>query len=251
MRDFSSLTEDVVLEKGSIDEYKKTINFFWDELMKLNMNIFIIKKIFEFPFDLFCPPENKIFFSRVVWNFHENSVLIITKLATDVGGDLHTLLQFKNWVFNHIKSEYISDFRRKLRKVKFDLGTKKIFDKAKNLRDYAFAHFNREKLEQIPIISLSELEKLGNKLNSLFDALLFNAEYEMLPLSYSENVIRPKEVEHQTDIERILDLIAKNSELLNMPERFPEEWKYHKENYNEEAIKTINEWRKKFNLPEV
>jgi hypothetical protein len=245
------LTEDVVLEKGSIDEYKKTINFFWDELMKLNMNIFIIKKIFEFPFDLFCPPENKIFFSRVVWNFHENSVLIITKLATDVGGDLHTLLQFKNWVFNHIKSEYISDFRRKLRKVKFDLGTKKIFDKAKNLRDYAFAHFNREKLEQIPIISLSELEKLGNKLNSLFDALLFNAEYEMLPLSYSENVIRPKEVEHQTDIERILDLIAKNSELLNMPERFPEEWKYHKENYNEEAIKTINEWRKKFNLPEV
>jgi len=251
MKDFSNLTEDVVLEKGSIDEYKKTINFFWDELMKLNMNIFIIKKIFPFPFDLFCPPENTIFFSRVVWNFYENSVLIITKLATDVGGDLHTLLQFKNWVFNHIKSEYISDFRQKLREVKFDLGTKKIFDKAKDLRDYVFAHFNREKLEQIPIISLSELEKLGNKLNSLFDAVLFNVEYEMLPLSYSENVIRPKEVEHQTDIEVILDLIVKNSELLNMPERFPEEWKHDKENYDKEATEKINKYRKKFNLPEV
>ena len=251
MRDFSSLTEDVVLEKGSIDEYKKTINFFWDELTKLNMNIFIIKKIFEFPFDLFCLPENKIFFSRVVWNFYENSVLIITKLATDVGGDLHTLLQFKNWVFKQIKSEYISDFRQKLREVKFDLRTNKIFYKVKDLRDYVFAHFNRKKLKQIPNISLSELEKLGNKLNSLFDALLFNVEYEMLPPSYSENAILPKEVENQTDIEIILDLIAKNSELLNMPERFPEDWKYDKENYDEEAIKTINEYRKKFNLPEV
>lgn len=242
MRDFSSLTEDVALEKGSIDEYKKTINFFWDELTKLNMNIFIIKKIFEFPFDLFCPLENKIFFSRVVWNFYENSVLIITKLATDKGRDLHTLRQFKNWVREQIKEEYKSDFRQKLREVKFDLGTNKIFHKAKDLRDNVYAHFKREKLEQIPIISLSELEKLRDKLNSLFDALLFNAEYDMLLPSYIEN---------QTDIETILDLIAKNSELLNMPECFPEDWKYDKENYDEKAIKTINEYRKKFNLPEV
>ncbi len=131
MKDFSSLYEDVVLEKGSIDKYKKNIDFFWDELTKLNTNIFIIKKIDEFPFVLFCSPEDTIFFSRVFWNFYENSVLIITKLAKDKGGDLHTLLQFKNWVFKQIKSEYESDFRQKLREVKFDLGTKKILIKPK------------------------------------------------------------------------------------------------------------------------
>ncbi len=251
MKDFSSLYEDVVLEKGSIDEYQKTIDFFWDELTKLNTNIFIIKKIFEFPFDLFCSPQNRIFFSRVVWNLYENSVLIITKLATDAGGDLHTLRQFKNWVFKQIKSEYKSDFRQKLREVKFDSRTNNIFSKAKDLRDNVFAHFNRDKLEQMPNLSLSELEELKDKLNSLFDALLFNAEYEMLPPSYSDNVILPKEVAYQTDIEDILDLIAKNSELLNMPGRDPEVRKYHKENYDEEAIEKINKYRKKFSLPEV
>jgi len=251
MKDFSSLYEDVVLEKDSIDEYQKTIDFFWDELTKLNTNIFIIKKIFEFPFDLFCSPEDKIFFSRVVWNFYENSVLIITKLATDKGKDLHTLLKFKNWVFKQIKSEYKSDFRQKLREAKFDLGTKKIFDKAKDLRDYVFAHFNRDKLKQIPNLNLSELEKLRDKLNSLFDALLFNAEYEMLPLSYSDNVIHPEGVDHRSDIEALLDSVAKNSYLLNMPERFPERWKYDKESYDEEAIEKINKYRKKSSLPEV
>jgi len=251
MTDFYRLKADVVLKKRSIDEYQKVINFFWDELTKLNTNIFIINKIFEFPFNLFCSPGETVFFSSVVWNFYENSVLIITKLATDERGDLQTLLQFKNWVFKQVKSEYISDFRQKLREVKFDLGTKKVFNKARDLRDYVIAHFNKEKLEQIPNLKLSELEKLRDKLNSLFDALSFNVEYEMLPLSYSENVIHPKGVDHRTDIEVILDLIAKNSELLNMPERFPEVWKYHKENYDEEAIKIINKYRKKFNLPEV
>lgn len=251
MTDFTRLNVNVVLKKGSIDEYQKTMDFFWDELTKLNTNIFIIKKIFEFPFDLFCPPQNKTFFSSVVWNFYENSVLIITKLATDEGRDLHTLLKFKNWIFKQIKSEYESDFRQKLREVKFDLGTKKIFDKAKDLRDYVFAHFNRDKLEQIPNLNLSELEKLRDKLNSLFDALSFSVEHMMLPFSYSDNVIHPKGVDHRSDIEALLDSVAKNSDLLNMPERFPERWKYHKENYDEEAIEKINKYRKKFSLPEV
>lgn len=251
MKDFSSLNKDVVLEKGSIDEYQKALYFFWDELTKLNINIFIIKKIFEFPFDIFCSPQNTIFFSSVVWNFYENSVLIITKLATDEGTDLHTLLQFKNWVREQIKEEYKSDFCQKLREVKFDLETKKIFKKAKDLRNYVFAHFNRNKLEQILNLNLSELEKLKDKINSFFDVLTINCEYDMFPPSYSENAILPNGVNHRTDIEVILDYVAKNSVLLNMPERFPEEWKCDKENYDEEAIKTINKYRKKFNLPEA
>jgi hypothetical protein len=251
MTDFSRLNADVVLKKGSIDEYQKNINFFWFQLTKLNTDIFIIKKISEFPLGIFCSHQNTIFFSRAGWNFYENSVLIITKLATDKGEDLHTLRQFRNWVLKQIKSEYRFDFRQKLKKVKFDLGAEKIFNKAKDLRDFVIAHLNRDKLEQLPDLNLSELEKLRDKLNSLFDALCFNVEYEMLPLSYSERAIHPKGVDHRTDIEVILDLIAKNSDLLNMPEHSPEVWNYHKEIYDEEAIKIINKYRKKFNLPEV
>jgi len=251
MEDFSRLKVNVVLEKGSIDEYQKAIYFFWDKLTKLNINIFIIKKIFEFPFDIFCSLQNSIFFSTVIWNIYENSVLIITKLATDKGTDLHTLLHFKNWVREQIKEEYKSDFRQKLRELKFDLGTKEIFEKAKDLRNYVLAHFNRNKLEQTPKLSLSELEKLNDKLNSLFDVLTFSCEYDMFPPSYSENVILSNGVNHQTDIDALFDPIAKNSEILNMPERSPELWKELKESYNEDKIKIINKYRKKFNLPEI
>lgn len=251
MTDFSRLNVNDVLEKSSIGEYQENMNFFWFQLTKLNTDIFILKKISEFPFGIFCSHQDTIFFSRVGWNFFENSVLIITKLATDEGEDLHTLVQFKNWVLNHIKSEYKTDFRQKLREVKFNLGSKNIFNKAKDLRDSVIAHFKRENLEQIPELNLSELKTLRDKLNSLFDALCFNVAYEMLPLSYSERVIRPKGVDHRTDIEVILDLIAKNSDLLNMPERSPEVWNYHKEIYDKEGRKIINKYRKKINLPEV
>lgn len=100
-------------------------------------------------------------------------------------------------------------------------------------------------------INIKELEKLKDKLNFILDILSFNVEHEVLPLPYSESVIRPKGVEHRSDIDAILDSIAKNSAVLNMPEGLPEMWKYTKESYDEEGIKIINKYRKKFNLPEV
>lgn len=254
MTNFSRLKADLVLKKGSIEEYQTVINFFWDELVALNTNIFIINKIFEFPFDIFSSPGETVFFSRVVWNFYENSILTITKLTTDQKGDVYTLPMFKNWVYKQVKPTYKLDFQNWLKKSKFDSETKRILSNAVDLRKKIFAHSNKNLLfgkRKMKHLNIEELEKLRDRLNSVLDTLSFDVEHMMLPLSYSENVVRPKGVNHQPDIEVLLDSLAKNSELLNMPERSPELWKHAKGSFDEEGIKKFNNYRKKFNLPEV
>ena len=254
MKDFSRLKANVVLKKSSLDEYQKVMDFFWDELMKLNTNIFIIKKIFEFPFYIFCSPKDTVFFSSVVRNFYENSILTVTKLTTDQKGKLYTLPQFKNWVYKRVKVRYESDFKNWLKKSKFGSKTKRILKKAEKLRNQIIAHFDKHPLlgmGELEYLDIKELEQLIDRLNFVLDTLSFSVEHMMLPLSYSENVIHPKGVDPRPDIEVILDSIAKDSYLLNMPEHSPEQWKYAKESLDEEGKKIFNKYRKKFSLPEV
>jgi len=254
MTDFSRLNANVVLKKSSIYKYQNLIDFFYDELVKLNTDIFIINKILEFPFDIFCSPEDTLFFSRVVWNFYENSILTVTKLTTDQKGKLYTLPQFKNWVYKQVNVRYKGDFKNWLKKSKFNSKTKRILKKAEKLRNQIIAHFDKHPLlgmGKVKYLDIKELEQLKNKLNSILDTLSFSVEHMMLHLSYSKDVIRPEGIDHRPDIGVILDSIAKNSELLNMPERSPELWEYAKESLDEERKKIINKYRKKFNLPEV
>jgi len=254
MEDFSRLKADVILKKGSIDEYQKAISFFWNELVKLNTNIFIIKKIYEFPFSIFCSPGDTVFFPMVVENFYEYSVLIVTKLVEDKKGDVYTLRKFKKWIYNQVKPTYKLDFQNWLKKSKFDLGTEKILSNAVDLRKKIIAHFNKNLLfgkGTVKHLSIEELEKLRDRLNAVLDTLSFSVKYMMLPLPYNENVIHPKGDNHQTDIEALLDSVAKNSKLLDMPEDSPEKWKFAKESFNKEIIKILNKYRKRFNLPEV
>ena len=70
----------------------------------------------------------------------------------------------------------------------------------------------------------------------------------MLPIPYDSRVLRHDE---KTDIEEILDGIAKNSFFLNMPERYPERWKYRRPDLTGDRLKNFNHYRRKFDLPEV
>jgi hypothetical protein len=252
---FSKLKSEEVLNEDSIVEYQRLIGLFWNQLVKLNTNIFIIKKIHEFPFDIFCTtPEKMTFFSIVIENLIENSVLTITKLATDQGSDPSTLPRFKNWVLSKINTQYSLEFQNWLKKTRFDIEIKRLLEKAKRIRSSIIAHLNKGllfRVEDIEQITISELVRLKDKLIVVIDALSFNVGFKMLPLCYAEDIVRPKETEYQSDIDEILDSIAQKSGTLNMPEKYPEAWNYMKKSYSEEAIKILNKYRKKFKLPEV
>lgn len=73
----------------------------------------------------------------------------------------------------------------------------------------------------------------------------------MVPLSYSEKVIHPKDSDPRPDIDKILDSIARDSQILNMPEKDKYWLKYGKSGMCERDINILNEYRKKFGMIKI
>jgi hypothetical protein len=211
-----------VLEEGAFEEYDKGIGFFFSELVQLNAILYLAEKIVNFPFDLFASRDNTIFFTIVMDSFYDSAILTITRLTTDQKGDLFTLPRFKNRVRDLVKPEFREAFDVYLAEARFDNGVIRLLTRVKDLRTHRIAHITRDFVSgNVKLFrpNLLELVELRNALNSLLNALAFNVEYQMLPIPYDDRVLRSNRSAIKTDIEEILDCIAKNSFYLHMPER--------------------------------
>jgi hypothetical protein len=248
------LSAEDALQEDQLEHYIKGMRFFYSELVNLNVNLFIMDKIADFRFDLFTGIEERTFFRMVFQNFFHASILTITRVAADQGGDLFTLTRFKNSVRQAVKPKFKDLIDERLRSVRFDKGTQRLLEKAHELRTQRIAHA----LEEIALgnqkstrVFYHELKQLRDQLNDLLDALSFNVEHMMLPVHYSKDVIHPKGVDSRPDIEKILDIIAFTSVILNLPEKHPRQWQYELKRLNQDDISLINAYRKKFNMPPV
>jgi len=245
--------EDVII-KDHLEYYEKGMDFFYQELISLNVNLFILEKIFDFPFYLFTNYGESIFFRIVLQNFFHSSLLIITRITTDQGTGTFTLPRFKNNIRQHSKSKYKNDVDNALRQVKFDKKTRDMLGKAKKIRTQKVAHV----LEEIVFgekpeekVYFNELQSIRDQLNLLLDTLSINTEHMMLPIPYSPDVTHPKDRDNRTDIEKILDSIALSSTILNMPEKEPRAWSYKLKTITENELNLINNYRSKFGLSEI
>jgi hypothetical protein len=248
--DISQLSAKDVLIEGAFEEYDAGMELLFSDLVDLNTIIYLAEQIIAFPFDLFLSRDDQTFFSVVMHSFSDSAVLTITKLATDQSGNLFTLLRFKNRVRDLIKPEYRDAFDARLKEARFDSETKTMLAKAKDLRNHRIGHTTQDFVAgntRLSRPSISQLRDLRDALNSLLDSLAFNVEYSMLPIPYDSRVLP----QHKTDIEEILDGIAKNSFFLNMPERHPEKWKYRRPNLSGDRLKSFNYYRRKFDMSEV
>lgn len=252
--DISNLSaKDVLIESG-LGEYETGMEHFYSEFVELNTIIYLAEKIVDFPFELFTHPDKTIFFTVVMRSLHDSAMLTITKVATDQAGDLYTLPQFKNSVRDSIKPEFKDALDMRLRTARFDKGVKSLLEKARELRVHRIAHTTRDFISgsiELSRPNISELRELRDALNTLLDALSFNVGHMMLPIPYDPNVSHPVGSNHKTDIEEILDCIARDSHMLNLPEKKPERWSYRRARLNEDKLKILNQYRRKFNLPEA
>jgi hypothetical protein len=251
---FTQLSAHNVLAEGSLPEYERGMEFFYRELVFLNTDIFIVEQILRFPLSLFATQDNTIFFGRVVDNFLNSGLLIVTKIATDNGPDLYTIRGFRNRLFQLVRPEYQTDFRDILRQSRFDQNTEDILGRARELRNGRIAHATQALAFQIPEqdrIDFAELVQLRDALNAQLDALSFNTEHMMLPIPYNSRVERRAGGNHSTDIEEVLDAIARNSTLLNMPEQEPQDWSFQRAALTGSQINHLNHYRRKFKLSEV
>lgn len=246
--------EDVLMDKALL-EYKRGMEMFYDQLISLNVNIYIVEQIVEFPFELFVAPGETTFFRQVVSNFGEASLLIISRLASDTNQDSHTLSQFRNWVLEQVKPEHRLAFQERLKRSRFDKEIRAMLKKAKLLRDRSIAHLTKaplpEDFSKGIRLDLPEIKSLRDALNGQLEALSFNTEHMMLPIDYHPRVQYPVGSNHRPDIEKLLDSLVRDSGLLDMAEREPEQWHYRRPHLNETQVEQLNQYRRKFGLTEI
>jgi hypothetical protein len=242
--DISKLTPEDLFDDGEPrNEYLRGTNFFFNELVRLNTNIAIVEQVIQFPFELFFL-ETPTFFRYVIANFLDMSLLIITRLATDSGKDVYTLPHFKNRVMEElVKPEYKEAFQNALKQAKFDKRTHDLLEQARKLRTEYVAHLSRQPDPTTSPIDFEDLKILRDQLNSLLEALTPDRAHLFTPIQYYNR--------SKSDIEAILDSLAKTSNILHMPEENPVVWQIQYKRLTESEVSQFNIYRKKFGLPEV
>jgi len=250
-----------LIESSWLKKYKQNIEALWWQLVRLNSSIFVLEKMFAFPFDLFQPPPPP----RHFWNLTEIAlfeacVMIVWRVAVDNSfGEGLTLQQLKNEIFQHLREENHRDqFRKALKEIGFESATSTFRPKIKEIRHNYIAHFNLgrrvnptpEQIRQRTLL-FSELKKCCDTLNSFFDLLCFSHQRAVLPIEYHPDVLHPAGVDRRSDVELLLDSLARDSFFLRFPEEDPDFWSLYRKNLTERQIETLNQYRAKFGLPGV
>jgi hypothetical protein len=188
-------------------------------------------------------------------------VLIIWKVVVDNAfGEGITLQQFRNEIIQHIqRNEYREEFKKMLKDIDFEKTVSIFNSKIREIRHNYVAHLNLAKHisptpEEIKQRSLlfDELKKYCGIINSFFDILCFGHQKALLPIEYHPDVIHPAGIDSRSDIEKLLDDVARNSDILNMPEKYPDNWAMLIRNQLfSENLTILNKYRRKFGLSAV
>lgn len=241
------------LKPDALSEYKKGFGFIYGELVELNTIIYLAEKIVGFPWDL-LGRKDEIFFGVTMRSFHDSSILVVTRLLTDQGTDPFTLPRFKNRVRDWLLPRFQAQFDDHMRNARFDKTIETILEKAKELRNHRIAHTAGEFVAgslKLYRPSLAELNKVKEALQTLFDVLSFDVECGMLPLEYAPYVIHGGSSPHTTDIDDLLDSVARKSHCLNMAETNPVRWHHARGRLKPEELAVLNEYRRRFGMSEV
>ncbi len=241
-----------VLKPEFVKTYKELHKDIWYRLIRVNTSLTILEKIHNFPFHPIYSPQDNIFWAMVSWNFFDISILFMNQLTSD-GSDEHTINGFRNrilnedWLKNGVKEEY----RKLLRNIKLDKRLEPIQEKIKEIRKNVIAHrlldSNRASVTNVKNVTLDELHQLSEGIKKLFRSISFVVEYDSN--FYTGGTIGGKPVKE--DIDELLDLILKHSYWLNEPEQMKDFWPDRRRSRSQEEISELNEFRKKFGMPEV
>lgn len=237
-----------VLKSEFVQQYTELHEDIWHRLVEINTTITILEKIQEFPFSHFYYPRENVFWSMVYWNFTYTSVVLMYALVNDENENRLTILKFrdflsKDWLKDNEKQEFYK------RAGKFNSGNiKQVCNKIADMRHKIIAHriINPDgTLPKVTGVTLSEIKKIFNEIETLFRACCFGSEY--VTSLYLNGTCGGKPIEK--DIDHLLDLIVKDSYWLNEPERNPISWQCVKPQKTKEELAQLNMYRQKFSLP--
>ncbi len=250
---FNAMRAEDILKPEALAEHRDAMLHFHLALTGVHTDLFFVQKLVDFPLTLFAPFESGFFLVRVVHNFMQAAVLGITRMATDSGGDCRTLRQFKNFMAHAVKNEFSDEYRQQIKRAQFDDRTTELLAKAKTIRDTQIAHtvVSRAEVTRQDVLTLGELKTLRDELTKLFEVASFETEYRYLLMSYDPTVQHPAGTDSRSDIDKILDAIARDSGVLALPEEEPEAWPIRRRHWAGRMLDDFNRYRQRLGLPEA
>jgi len=257
-RYLQSCDPESVLAADDFQEYKRRLEGVWPHLKVLNANIYLLSRLMGFPFEFLGVSP------RPCWNIIQRAlmdgcVLAIWRIALDSQSNGCTLLHVKNFLLSKLDDPQAKRFlAEEMRRLSPGEWKTTWGMKTEEIRHNYLAHYDLQKLnspskEQIEARSLTfmEIEKARDKITELFDALSFRVRYGSIPLEYHPGVVIASQKDKRTDIEIILDMQAKESYLVNLPETNPIYWQHELSRMSPDDREKLNEYRRKFDLPMI
>ena len=230
----------------------------YNQLVRLNSNIFLMKKILYFPFELLYPGHELHFWKLIYAALYESSTLLIWHFV-DPNPKALSLNKLKNIIRQCLSENKRNQFDKTLKKIGskgFNKIIKEIRNDIEEIRHKKIAHFETEWWSKVSFEKLkkvfppvSQLENHTKTLIRLFEQIagfVWEGGRSYLPLEYNPQVEHPAGLE--PDICWLLKLMAKESPLLNMPEKEPEYWKSLQKKLSGDEIKKLNLFRIKLGL---
>lgn len=247
---------DELFEPEFAERYEKLHDDIWQRMARLHGTIVTLETMADFPFNDLYGPNDMEFWHLVSANFFEMAILLMHGLTND-SGDANTLKRLNkhigrqcNWRDDSLRKVFVGTKRAR----KFDRTQKEIQKRIEGLRHQRIAHRpvdwrTGSPKQPIPGVTLEELRKVFDKTHDLFDALSFGIEYETLMGDYGPGTVRGKPI--PTSLDRVLDAVIRDSDVVNRPERRRESWPIALKHMAPEKLKILNELRKRVGLPEA
>jgi hypothetical protein len=245
---------DEVLSQNWLDTYNQEMFPINTQLIQLNCNLHIIGKIAAFPFHELGEIV-KDFWLLTSAAMFETNIMIVWRLV-DPKKNVHSLINLKKRIGNNLRTNALrEEFESVMQQARFDTKIADIRESIEVLRHNRFGHFQMKWIaQQEPLLidennlSISHLEAVARTLNELFSLLSFGEKRSLYLRGYDPDVVHSGTSPYSSDVEKILDLVAKDSRLVNAPERESELWPYMKEQLEPSVLDVMSHFRKKFGL---
>lgn len=247
---------DELFDEEHGQEYEKRLDAFWLELVRANASMYVIDRVLQFPGHMLLSPGHQIFLPLLVRNFADTVLLVVVSALTDPDSRSLTFSTLKDWIVENCHRKVRPEVRAYLKNQATPDEISGLADRAKKLRNKLVAHLDRQHLLEAGAradvqITLLELRDLLEETNKLMSGLCFGHGRDMLPWQYSQLVEHPQGMDPRSDIEYLLDLLAKDSNVLRMPEERVQSWPGFAGNLKREDREAFNEWRARLGLTKV
>lgn len=252
MSDLPEMALEDVFDAAKAEEYKQRLDELWYPLVRANTSFIIAKRLMEFPSGVLLEPGREQILDLIAANFLELGALTVINMLTDKPPSL-TIGSLIDWMCDNARPAATDMLRERLLPLKPDRSTDPLLERARTLRNKLLAHLDanyalNSRVRSQVLLSIGEFHELLRAANEKLRALCIGHGRSVVPMEYDESMIPP---DHRSGIDWLLDLVAADSPIVNMPERQADFAPYYWKRLSEEERCIINRCRQRINLPAV